>query len=56
MLDVPKILELLLLFWIAWRIEQIAARFKERFPREKETDLDWAQKDPMGHWEAHKKD
>ena len=41
---------------ILWRISKIDARMKERFPTEKEADYEWSQKDPMGHWEAHKKD
>lgn len=45
-----------LLFFILLRLGRIDARLKERFPTEKEEDLQWAQKDPMGHWEAHKKD
>lgn len=53
----------LLLVWFVWRIEKIAGhleridrRTRERFPTEKEADLDWSQTDPMGHWEAHKDD
>jgi hypothetical protein len=38
------------------KITKIDARMKERFPTEKEADYDWSQKDPMGHWEAHKYD
>ena len=38
------------------RVARIDARLKERFPTEKEQDQDWAKKDPMGHWEAHKQD
>ena len=45
-----------LLFFILVALERIAARLKAKFPTEKEEDRDWAQKDPMGHWEAHKKD
>jgi flagellar basal body-associated protein FliL len=45
-----------LLFFILVALERIAARLKAKFPTEKEEGRDWAQKDPMGHWEAHKKD
>ena len=50
------IIIVLLLFQVAWDIHKIEKRTKERFPTEKEADYDWAQKDPMGHWEAHKKE
>ena len=43
---------LLFMCWI--NLSQINARFKERFPTEKEEDYQWSQRDPMGHWEAHK--
>jgi hypothetical protein len=29
---------------------------KGQIPTEKEQDHQWALKDPMGHWEAHKDD
>ncbi len=45
---------LLLLIWL--RLGSISARLRERFPTAKEEDYDWAQKDPMGHSEAHKRD
>lgn len=45
-----------LLALILWKISKIDARMTERFPTEKEEDSDWAKKDPMGHWEAHKDD
>ena len=45
-----------LLFLIWLRVGDIASRLRQRFPTEKEEDADWAQKDPMGHWEAHKND
>jgi hypothetical protein len=45
-----------LLFLIYWKVSAISARLKERFPTEKERDSQWAKDDPMGHWEAHKKD
>jgi hypothetical protein len=47
---------ILLLFQIAWDTRKIEKRTKERFPTEKEADDDWARKDPMGHWEAHRKE
>ena len=43
-----------LLFLILLKISKIDARTKERFPTEKEADYEWSQKDPAGHWEAHK--
>lgn len=45
-----------LLLLIFWKLSAISARLKERFPTEKEQDYEWSQKDPMGHWEAHRKD
>lgn len=45
-----------LLFLILIQISAIAKRTRERFPTEKEQDYDWSQRDPMGHWEAHKDD
>lgn len=45
----------LLLLGILLRLGKIDARLKERFPTEKERDRKWAQIDPMGHWEAHRK-
>jgi hypothetical protein len=45
-----------LLFMIWWKVDNIASRMKERFPSEKEQDYEWSQKDPAGHWEAHKDD
>jgi hypothetical protein len=44
------------LLMISWKVDDIAKRLKERFPTEKERDYEWAKKDPMGHWEAHKDD
>ena len=46
---------IVLLLLIFFRINDIACRLKDRFPTERERDADWAQKDPMGHWEAHNK-
>ena len=45
-----------LLALILWKVSKIDSRMKERFPTEKEADYEWSQKDPMGHWEAHKDD
>ena len=45
-----------LLFLIFVEISKIGNRLKDRFPTEKERDYEWSQKDPMGHWEAHKED
>jgi hypothetical protein len=45
-----------LLLLIVWQLSRINSRLKERFPTEKEEDFAWSQKDPMGHWEAHKND
>jgi hypothetical protein len=45
-----------LLFSIDFRVGKIDRRMRERFPTDKEQDFDWAKKDPMGHWEAHKDD
>jgi hypothetical protein len=44
------------LFIILVQISGISSRLRERLPTEKEEDYDWSQKDPMGHWEAHKDD
>ena len=55
-LEILLIIIAVLLFLLVLRVESIAARLKERFPTEKEQDSKWAQEDPMGHWEAHKKD
>jgi hypothetical protein len=43
------------LFVIVFHVGRIDARLKERFPTGKEQDYEWANKDPMGHWEAHQK-
>ena len=45
-----------LLLLIFWKLSDISARLKERFPTDKEQDYKWSQDDPMGHWEAHKGD
>lgn len=56
--DLRLLLEIItvLLLLILWKISAIAARLREKFPTEKEEDYDWSQRDPMGHWEAHKDD
>jgi hypothetical protein len=46
----------ILLGLVLWQLININRRLKDRFPTEKEQDYEWSQKDPMGHWEAHKKD
>jgi hypothetical protein len=46
----------ILLFLILWEVHNISARLKEQFPTEREQDYEWSQKDPVGHWEAHKND
>ena len=43
-----------LLLGIFWRLGNIDARFRKRFPTKKEQDYEWSQIDPMGHWEAHR--
>ncbi len=43
-----------LLLFILWELGKISRRLKEHFPTEKEQDYEFAKKDPMGHWEAHK--
>jgi len=43
-----------LLLLIVWQLSKINRRLKERFPTEQEEDFAWSQKDPLGHWEAHK--
>jgi len=55
-IEIFLIIIAVLLFFILLSVERIAARLKDKFPTEKEEDRQWAQKDPMGHWEAHKKD
>jgi len=45
-----------LLLLIFWKLSDINARLKDRFPTEKEQDYKWSQEDPMGHFEAHKAD
>jgi len=56
--DIPTMLVVIaaLLVLILWKLSRIDSRLKERFPTEKEADYEWSQKDPMGHWEAHKDD
>ena len=55
-LSILLIVVAVLLFLILLRLESIAARLKENFPTEKAKDYKWSQEDPMGHWEAHRKD
>ncbi|MGA8872941.1 MAG: hypothetical protein WB460_17470 [Candidatus Acidiferrales bacterium] len=38
---------------IFWTLQSVSRRLKERFPTEKESDLQWGKDDPMGHFEAH---
>jgi len=45
----------ILLGAILWKVSAIHSRLKEQFPTAKEQDYKWAQEDPMGHYEAHKK-
>jgi len=45
-----------LLLFIFVQLFTIAKRLRRHFPTEKEEDYDWSQKDPAGHWEAHKHD
>jgi hypothetical protein len=54
--EILLVIVAILLFLILWRVGKINSRLKERFPTEKEQDAEWAQKDPAGHWEAHKKE
>jgi len=46
----------IVLFLMLGKLHNIDKRMREGFPTEKEADYDWSQKDPMGHWEAHKRD
>ena len=45
-----------LLVLIFWKIAKINQRLKRQFPTEDEEDLEWAKADPLGHYEAHRKD
>lgn len=45
----------LLTLILAW-VVGIGKRLKELLPTGKEQDYEWSQKDPTGHWEAHKDD
>ena len=45
-----------MLFVIVVQVSAISKRLRQHIPTDKEQDYDWLQKDPMGHWEAHKKD
>jgi hypothetical protein len=55
-IEVALLLIGVLLVLILARLGNIERRLKERFPSEKEQDKQWAKADPMGHWEAHRKD
>lgn len=57
-MSIEVVLEIIavLLLIIVWELSRINSRLKVRFPTEKEQDYEWAQRDPMGHWEAHKND
>jgi hypothetical protein len=50
------LLAVVLLGLIWWELSKISSRLKDRFPTEREQDYKWAQDDPMGHWEAHKRE
>jgi len=50
------LLIIVLLGFIWWELSKIGSRLKQRFPTEEEQDYEWSQKDPIGHWEAHKHD
>ena len=43
-----------LLFFIAWKLQNIDSRLKDRFPTDKELDYKFAIEDPGGHYLAHK--
>jgi hypothetical protein len=45
-----------LLYIMVMQLWAIAKRLRRHFPTDKEADTDWAIRDPMGHWEAHKND
>jgi hypothetical protein len=44
---------IVVLLAILWTVVSISRRLKERFPAEKESDLQWGKDDPVGHFEAH---
>jgi hypothetical protein len=44
------------LWGVSIKLRRIDARMRKRFPTEKESDSDFAVRDPMGHWSAHKDD
>jgi len=54
--EISLIIIAVVLFFISVAVERIAARLRAKFRTKKEEDREWAQKDPMGHWEAHKTD
>jgi len=47
---------IVLLITISLQLRNINERLKKRFPTEKEQDYEWAKRDPIGHWEAHRDD
>lgn len=55
-LEFVLIIIAVLLFLIFWKLSAISARLKERFPTEREQDIQWGKDDPIGHSEAHNKD
>ncbi len=55
-IEVLLIIIAALLLFILWELQKIGRRLKDRFPTEKEQDFAWSQRDPHGHWEAHKDD
>ena len=54
--DLLLIFIAVLLLLVLWEVGKISRRLKERFPTEKEQDFEWAKRDPMGYWEAHKEE
>jgi hypothetical protein len=42
-------------FAILVQVFAIAKRMRQHFPTDKESDYDFSQNDPMGHWEAHRR-
>ena len=57
----PSIPELLggiivLLIIVAWKLDNIDKRLKDRFPTEDELDYKLSQEAPAAHWEKHRHD
>jgi hypothetical protein len=46
----------ILLLLVLFTLLGTSKRLKEQFPTEEERDQQWAKEDPLGHYEAHKKD